>query len=97
FMNQGQVMGVLQPGQHTLDASELPFLGMFVDWASSSNAFKAEIYFVGAREYQHRRFGGRRDEVQDTVSGLIVTHRAFGEYALRILDPVKLIHNRVGT
>ena len=30
FMNQGQVMGVLNPGQHTLDASELPFLGMFV-------------------------------------------------------------------
>jgi membrane protease subunit (stomatin/prohibitin family) len=37
FMNQGQVMGVLSPGQHTLDASEIPFLGMFVDWASNSN------------------------------------------------------------
>jgi membrane protease subunit (stomatin/prohibitin family) len=97
FMNQGQVMGVLSPGQHTLDASELPFLGMFVDWASSSNAFKAEIYFVGAREYPHCRFGGRLDEVQDPVSGLIVTLRAFGEYALRVLDPVKLILNLVGT
>ncbi len=97
FMNQGQVMGVLTPGQHTLDASELPFLGMFVDWASNSNAFKAEIYFVGAREYPHCRFGGRLDEVQDPVSGLIVTLRAFGEYALRVLDPVKLIVNLVGT
>ena len=97
FMNQGQVMGVLNPGQHTLDASEIPFLGMFVDWASNSNAFKAEIYFVGAREYPHCRFGGRLDEVQDPVSGLIVTLRAFGEYALRVLDPVKLILNLVGT
>ena len=97
FMNQGQVMGVLNPGQHTLDASELPFLGMFVDWASSSNAFKAEIYFVGAREYPHCRFGGRLDEVQDPQTGLIVTLRAFGEYALRVLDPVKLIVNLVGT
>src|SRR5215467_8417129 len=97
FMNQGQVMGVLNPGQHTLDASEIPFLGMFVDWASNSNAFKAEIYFVGAREYPHCRFGGRLDEVQDPVSGLIVTLRAFGEYALRVLDPVKLIVNLVGT
>jgi membrane protease subunit (stomatin/prohibitin family) len=50
FMNQGQVMGVLPPGQHTLDADELPFLGMFVDWGSGGNAFRAEIYFVGARE-----------------------------------------------
>ena len=96
-MNQGQVMGVLNPGQHTLDASELPFLGMFVDWASSSNAFKAEIYFVGAREYPHCRFGGRLDEVQDPQTGLIVTLRAFGEYALRVVDPVKLILNLVGT
>ncbi len=97
FMNQGQVMGVLSPGQHTLDASEIPFLGMFVDWASNSNAFKAEIYFVGAREYPHCRFGGRLDEVQDPQTGLIVTLRAFGEYALRVVDPTKLILNLVGT
>jgi membrane protease subunit (stomatin/prohibitin family) len=97
FMNQGQVMGVLNPGQHTLDASEIPFLGMFVDWASNSNAFKAEIYFVGAREYPHCRFGGRLDEVQDPQTGLIVTLRAFGEYALRVIDPTKLILNLVGT
>ena len=97
FMNQGQVMGVLGPGQHTLDATELPFLGMFVDWASNSNAFKAEIYFVGAREYPHCRFGGRLDEVQDPQTGLIVTLRAFGEYALRVVDPTKLILNLVGT
>ena len=97
FMNQGQVMGVLGPGQHTLDASELPFLAMFIDWGTNSNAFKAEIYFVGAREYPHCRFGGRLDEVQDPQTGLIVTLRAFGEYALRVVDPTKLILNLVGT
>ena len=97
FMNQGQVMGVLPPGQHVLDATELPFLGMFVDWGSNSNAFRAEIYFVGAREYPHCRFGGRLDEVQDPQSGLIVTLRVFGEYALRVTDPARLILNLVGT
>jgi membrane protease subunit (stomatin/prohibitin family) len=97
FMSQGQVMGVLPPGQHTLDAEEIPFIGMFVDWASSSNAFKAEIYFVGNREFPHCRFGGRLDEVQDPQTGLIVTLRAFGEYSLRVVDPTKLIVNLVGT
>jgi membrane protease subunit (stomatin/prohibitin family) len=97
FMNQGQVAGVLGPGQHTLDASELPFLGMFIDWGTNSNAFKAEIYFVGAREYPHCRFGGRLDEIQDPQTGLIVTLRAFGEYALRVVDPTKLILNLTGT
>ena len=97
FISQGQVMGTMGPGQHTLDAKELPFLGLFVDWASNSNAFKAEIYFVGAREFPNLRFGGRLDEVQDPQTGLIVTLRAFGEFALRVVDPVKLITNLVGT
>src|SRR5215475_15287642 len=97
FMSQGQMMGVLGPGQHRLEASELPFLGMFVDWGSNSNAFKAELYFVGAREFPRCRFGGRLDEVQDPQTGLIVTLRAFGEYALRVIDPTKLILNLVGT
>src|SRR3984957_9171888 len=97
FMDQGRLMGVLAPGRHTLDASELPFLGMFADWGSNSNMFKAEIYFVGAREYPNCRFGGRLDEVQDPQTGLIVTLRAFGEYALRVVDPTKLILNLVGT
>ena len=70
---------------------------MFVDWGSNSNAFKAEIYFVGAREFPSCRFGGRLDEVQDPQTGLIVTLRAFGEYALRVIDPTKLIFNLVGT
>jgi membrane protease subunit (stomatin/prohibitin family) len=97
FINQGRVAGILPPGQHTLDATELPFLGLFVDWASNSNAFKAEIYFVGAREFPNLRFGGRLDEVQDPNTGLIVTLRTFGEYSLRVIDPAKLILNLVGT
>ena len=97
FMSQGKVMGVLPPGQHTLDASELPFLGMFIDWASAGNAFKAELYFVGTREYPSMRFGGRLDDIQDPMCGLIVTMRTFGEYALRVDDPTKLILNLVGT
>lgn len=97
FMSQGQLMGVIPPGQHVLDAKELPFLGMFVDWATGGDAFKAELYFVGTREYPSNRFGGRLDEVQDPQTGLIVTLRAFGEYAVRIVDPTKLILNLTGT
>jgi membrane protease subunit (stomatin/prohibitin family) len=97
FTSQGQVMGVVGPGQHQLDAKELPFLGLFIDWASGGDAFKAELYFVGAREFPNIRFGGRLDEVQDPQTGLIVTLRAFGEYALKVSDPTKLITNLVGT
>jgi membrane protease subunit (stomatin/prohibitin family) len=97
FMSQGQVMGTLLAGQHTLDAKELPFLGMFVDWGTGGNLFKAELYFVGIRDFPNLRFGGRLDEVQDPQTGLIVTLRTFGEYALRVIDAPKLILNLVGT
>jgi len=68
-----------------------------VDWATGGNMFKAEIYFVGTREFPNNRFGGRLDEVQDPQSGLVVTLRTFGEYSLRVSDPTKLILNLVGT
>jgi membrane protease subunit (stomatin/prohibitin family) len=97
FMSQGQLMGTLLGGHHQLDAKELPFLGMFVDWATGSNAFKAELYFVGIRDFPSFRFGGRLDEVQDPQTGLIVTLRTFGEYAMRVTDAPKLILNLVGT
>src|SRR5690242_2314587 len=97
FISQGRVLGIRGAGQHALDAAALPFLGMFVDWARHSNAFKAEIFFVGAREFPNIRLGGRLDEVQDPQTGLIVTLRVFGEYALRVVDPARLILNLVGT
>jgi membrane protease subunit (stomatin/prohibitin family) len=97
FTSQGQVMGTLLGGQHQLDAKELPFLGMFVDWATAGNAFKAELYFVGIREFPNLRFGGRLDEVQDPQTSLIVTLRTFGEYALHVIDAPRLILNLVGT
>jgi membrane protease subunit (stomatin/prohibitin family) len=97
FTSQGQMMGVIPPGQHTLDAKEFPFLGLFIDWASRGDAFKAELYFVGTREFPNQRFGGRLDEVQDPQTGLIVTLRAFGEYSLKVVDPTKLILNLTGT
>jgi membrane protease subunit (stomatin/prohibitin family) len=97
FMSQGQLMGTLLGGQHTLDAREIPFLGMFIDWASAGNAFKAELYFVGIRDFTNFRFGGRLDEVQDPQTGLIVTLRTFGEYALRVVDAPKLILNLTGS
>src|ERR1700710_1384552 len=97
FLNRGQVIGTLGPGRHAIEAQELPFLGIFIDAATGGTAYRAELYFVGTREYPGNRFGGRIDDVQDPQTGLIVTLRVFGDYALRIVDPVKLITNLIST
>jgi membrane protease subunit (stomatin/prohibitin family) len=97
FFNTGQVVQTLGPGRHQIDANELPGLGAIIDALSGGNAYRAELYFVGNREYTGFTFGGRVDDVQDPRSGLIVTLRVFGDYALRVTDPIRLITNLVST
>jgi membrane protease subunit (stomatin/prohibitin family) len=97
FVNTGQVVQTMGPGRHQISADELPGLGAIVDFATGGNAYRAELYFVGTREYTGFRFGGRVDDVQDPRSGLIVTLRVFGDYALRVIDPARLVTNLTAT
>src|SRR5690242_21503907 len=97
FVNTGQVVQTMGPGRHQIDANELPGLGALIDFATGGNAYRAELYFVGTREYTGFRFGGRVDDVQDPRTGLVVTLRVFGEYALRVIDPARLITNLTAT
>jgi membrane protease subunit (stomatin/prohibitin family) len=97
FVNTGQVVQTLGPGRHQIDANELPGLGAIIDVVSGGNAYRAELYFVGTREFTGFKFGGRVDDVQDPRTGLVVTLRVFGDYALRVADPVRLITNLTAT
>jgi membrane protease subunit (stomatin/prohibitin family) len=96
FLYQGQVIGTLPPGRHQVDATELPFLGMFKDILTGGDAYRTELYFVSSREIRDR-FGGRVDEVQDPQTGMLVTLRVFGDYILKVADPVALITKYSGT
>ena len=93
FVNTGQVVQTMGPGRHQIDADEIPGLGILIDAATGGRAYRAELYFVGTREFTGFTFGGRIDDVQDPQTGLIVTLRVFGDYALRVIDPVTLITN----
>jgi membrane protease subunit (stomatin/prohibitin family) len=97
FVNTGQVVGTMGPGRHQIDADEIPGLGVLIDHVIGENVYKAELYFVGTREYPSNTFGGRIDDVQDPQTGMIVTLRVFGDYSMKVNDPVALITNLVGT
>ena len=97
FVNTGQVVQTMGPGRHQIDANELPGLGVVIDSITGGNAYRAELYFVGTREYTGFKFGGRVDDVQDSRTGLVVTLRVFGDYAMRVTDPVRLITNMTAT
>jgi membrane protease subunit (stomatin/prohibitin family) len=97
FVSQGRVVGSLAPGRHQLDATELPFLGELADALSGGNAYDSELFFVTTREITDLPFGGPVDSVRDPESTFVVGLRAFGDYALHVIDPGALVLNLVGT
>ncbi len=97
FVKEGKVAGTLPQGRSTLDGALIPFLGDIVDWASGGNMYRAELYFIGTREFVNLPFGGPIDNIEDPETGLAVGLRVFGEYALTVGDPGALILKLVGT
>jgi len=72
-------------------------LGIFADHLTGGDLYRVEIYFVGTREYPDLKFGGRIDNVQDPVTGLVVSLGVYGEYSLKVVVPPTLLTNLTGT
>ncbi len=82
-----QAKPALGPGSHRLGDS--------VDADPAADPSSAEIqgrpYFVGTGEHPNQRFGGAVDKVLDPQTQLAVGLRVFGEYVMKVADPVKLV------
>jgi membrane protease subunit (stomatin/prohibitin family) len=97
FVKEGKIAGTIPQGRTTLDGALIPFLGDIVDWASGGNMYRAELYFIGTREFVSLPFGGPIDNIEDPETGLAVGLRVYGEYALTVSDPTAVILKLVGT
>jgi membrane protease subunit (stomatin/prohibitin family) len=97
FVNKGEVIATLGPGQHPIDADEIPGLGVLIDNVIAKNMYKAELYFVSTKEFVDEPFGGRIDDVFDPQTKQLVSLRVFGEYSLRAVDPSKIVTTLVGS
>ena len=96
FFRDGQVQGMLDPGRHTLDTSNIRFLSNLVDSFTGGNVFIAEVFFVNVREHTGIKFGGRIGHVEDPKSGVPVETMVHGEFSFQVIDPEKLIVGLVG-
>ena len=97
FVKGGEVAGYLGAGQHVLDGAGVPFLQHIVDEKSGGNVLIAEVYFVSAREFANRAFAGSGGEVSDPGTEVMVKTNVYGEYAMKAVDPAKLVLNLLGT
>jgi membrane protease subunit (stomatin/prohibitin family) len=96
FFRDGKVVATLEPGRHTLDTLNLPFLSNLVDSFTGGNVFIAEVFFVNVREHAGIKFGGRIGHVEDPKSGVPVETMVHGEFSFRVVDPQRLILGLVG-
>ena len=96
FVKDGQVQGKLDPGRHTLEAQNIPFLGKLIEGFTGGNLFVTEIYFVSIREFPGVKFGGPIGDMKDPDSGLGIGTMVYGDFSVKVTDPEKLILGLVG-
>jgi membrane protease subunit (stomatin/prohibitin family) len=96
FFRDGQLKGQLGPGRHTMETSNIPFLGQLVDWGTGGNLWIAEVFFVTTRELPGQKFGGKIGKVLDPQCGLPIELMVNGTYSIRVIDPAKLVIGLVG-
>jgi membrane protease subunit (stomatin/prohibitin family) len=98
FFYNGKAVDAFGPGRHTLKTANIPILNKLIaiPWGLTS-PLRAEIYFVNMKVFTDLRWG-TRDPVafKDSELGLIRL-RAFGNFNLRVVQPLLFINSLVGT
>lgn len=98
FVNEGQIADVFGPGLYTLSTQNMPILTMLKSWPHGfASPFKAEVYFVSTRQFTDLKWGTANPIMMRDNDFGVVRVRAFGSYALRIVDPAKFMREIVGT
>jgi len=96
FFKDGKFVGSFSAGRHTLDASNIPFLGQLIDKFTGGNVFICEVFFVTTRELASIKFGTSIGDIMDPKTQLRVRLMVHGEFSSRVIDPSKLLIGLVG-
>lgn len=96
FFKDGKFVGSFSAGRHTLDSSNIPFLGQLVDKFTGGNVFIAEVFFVNTREHASIKFGTSVGDVPDPQTGLRVRLMVHGDFSAKVFDPAKFVIGLVG-
>ena len=96
FFKDGKFVGSFSAGRHTLDASNIPFLGQLVDKFTGGNVFICEVFFVNTREMPSIKFGTSIGDVPDPQTKLRVRLMVHGDFSAKVIDPTKFLLGLVG-
>ncbi len=96
FFRDGQVVGLLPPGRHTLQSQNIPFLNNLINKFTGGDVFIAEIFFVKTQPVRDVAFGGPIGEMIDPLTQEMCCPRMFGKFSLVVTDPARFIVGYVG-
>jgi membrane protease subunit (stomatin/prohibitin family) len=96
FFKNGAYVGSFSAGRHTLDASNIPFLGQLVDKFTGGNVFICEVFFVNTREHPSIKFGTSVGDVPDPQTQLRVRLMVHGDFSAKVFEPMKFLVGLVG-
>lgn len=98
FVNEGQIGDVFPPGLYSLTTQNLPILTSLKSWKYGFNSpFKAEVYFVNTKQYMDLRWGTMNPIMMRDPDFGVVRIRAFGLYAIQVVDARTFFKELVGT
>ncbi|HVT04631.1 MAG TPA: SPFH domain-containing protein [Thermoanaerobaculia bacterium] len=98
FINEGQLADQFAPGRYELTTKNMPIMTTLRSWKFGfESPFKAEVYFFNTQMFTDLKWGTSNPVMmRDTDFGMIRL-RAFGTYAMRIVDAKQLFKTIVGT
>ncbi len=98
FVNEGTIADVFVPGTYTLETQNMPVLTTLRGWKYGFHSpFKAEVYFVNTRLFTDMKWGTQNPVIVRDAEFGMVRLRAFGAYAVRVVDAGTFLRELVGT
>jgi membrane protease subunit (stomatin/prohibitin family) len=98
FVNEGQIADVYKPGRVKLDTQNMPVLTTLRGWKYGFNSpFKVEVYFVNTKNFTDNKWGTKNPIMLRDPEFGPVRLRAFGTYAIKVVDAGKFIKEIAGT
>jgi membrane protease subunit (stomatin/prohibitin family) len=98
FVHEGQLADMFTPWLYMLETNNMPVMTTLQHWDHGFRSpFKSEIYYVNTTRFANLKWGTKNPiMVRDPEFGP-VRLRAYGTYAIRVVDPARFLTEIVGT
>lgn len=98
LVNEGRAADFFEPGMYELETNNMPIMTTIENWPHGFDSpFKAEVYFFSMHRFVDLKWGTKNPIMLRDKEFGPVRLRAFGNYTVRINDPLTFIKEITGT